>query len=70
MTDINIIVEKSGRVSIFIQQGTYQEGREKIERLLKELQLEGVQFDVIGDIEKHTHEKTSIHQQQQKERVR
>lgn len=62
--EIQIVIERSGKLSIFIKEGTFEEGKIKIEKLLKDLQLEGIEFSVIGDVERHTHDQVRVNQKE------
>lgn len=60
--DIDIVITKEGGLSVFIKQGAFAEAKEKIEQLLAGLGLEGIEFEMIGDVERHTHNQPEVHQ--------
>ena len=61
--DVSVVITREGNVSVYAQTGTFGEAREKIGRLLTDLGLEGIQFELIGDVERHAHDRPDVHQQ-------
>ena len=61
--DVSVVITREGNVSVYARTGTFGEAREKIGQLLGDLGLEGVKFDLIGDVERHAHDRPDVHQQ-------
>jgi hypothetical protein len=51
----NIIITLEGEVLIVTQEGTFEAGKEVIEKLLEELKLEGIDLSLDKPIEQHRH---------------
>jgi len=58
--EIQVVITNEGKLSIFSKEGTFLEGKEKIDLLLQILKAQGVEFDLIGDVEQHTHDKPKV----------
>jgi len=56
-----VVITPDGKVSVFTEQGTFEQGKERIEKLLKTLGLEGVEFDEVGEVEQHRHDHEHAH---------
>lgn len=56
-----IVVTPEGKIQVFIDEGTFEEGRKKIEQVFKGLQINGITLDDIGPIEQHRHEDGTVH---------
>jgi len=56
-----IVILPTGQVSIFVDEGTLETGKVAIERLLGELQAQGVTFDSVGAVEQHRHDDEHAH---------
>ena len=52
---VRVIVTREGQVRIFIERGTFAEGKVKLERLLGDLTAAGVELVEVGDVEQHVH---------------
>ena len=61
--DVSVVITREGNVSVYARTGTFGEAREKIGRLLTDLGLEGIQFELVGDVERHAHDRPGVHQQ-------
>ncbi|HID87445.1 MAG TPA: hypothetical protein EYP55_08720 [Anaerolineae bacterium] len=50
-----VVITLDGQVSVFVEEGTFDEGRLAIARLLKELESQGLDFESVGEVEQHRH---------------
>lgn len=60
--DLQVVITREGKLSVFARAGAFGEAKEKIERLLSDLGLEGIELELVGDVERHTHDRPEIHQ--------
>jgi hypothetical protein len=51
----NIVITLEGEVLIVTQEGTFEAGKEVIEKLLEELNLQGIELSLDKPIEQHRH---------------
>jgi len=51
-----IVITLDGRVSIVTRGGTFEEGRQAIEKLLADLKTQGVDVQLTGPVEQHRHD--------------
>jgi len=50
-----IVILPSGQLSVFVEEGSFEDGRLAITRLLSELEAQGLDFESIGQAEQHRH---------------
>lgn len=53
---VRIVVTNDGQVSLFSEDGTFSEGKEKLELMLKYFQAQGIELSDIGQVEQHRHD--------------
>lgn len=58
---MRIVVEPNGKISLFSDEGTFGEGKEKIESLLSYLQAQGIDLADISPVEQHRHDEEGLH---------
>jgi hypothetical protein len=51
-----IVITDDGKISLYVDEGTLEEGKRKIERLLSDMTAEDIKFEKIGAVEQHRHE--------------
>ena len=51
-----IVITLDGQINIITQEGTFSEGQEAIRNLLAQLEAQGIDVDLKGEIEQHRHE--------------
>lgn len=52
----DVVIMPDGSFQIFVRQGNYENGRERIEQLIAKLQATGLQFSGTSEIEQHATE--------------
>lgn len=57
-----IVITASGEVAVFVEDGTFAEGAEKLEALWALLEADGVDFDKVELPEQHKHDTAHAHQ--------
>jgi len=57
---VKVVVLPDGKISAFVEQGSYPEGKAALEKLLAALTGENVEFDDIGQIEQHRHDAIKV----------
>lgn len=50
-----IVILPTGILRVFIEEGTFEEGKAKIEKLLRDLRAKGLEVELDGDVEAHRH---------------
>jgi hypothetical protein len=55
-----IVITASGQVSVFVDEGTLETGREAIERFFARLAAQDVAVAWDGKVEQHRHERESV----------
>ena len=50
-----------GKLSVFIAEGTFAEGKVKMEKMLSDLGLDGLEFSEVGQVEQHKHDTEHAH---------
>ena len=50
------IVIVNGQVSVFVEDGTFEEGKSAIAGLMASLGTQGIQFDAVSAVERHRHD--------------
>jgi hypothetical protein len=55
------VILPDGKLSLFISEGTYAEGKVKLEQLLATLKASGLEFDQVGIVEQHRHDDEHVH---------
>ncbi len=53
---IRVVVTNDGQVSLYSDDGTYAEGKEKLEMILGQLKTQGIELTDIGQVEQHRHD--------------
>lgn len=51
-----VVITADGQIALFTDEGGFESGKVQIERLLKALKLDGVQFSEVGQVEQHRHD--------------
>jgi len=50
-----IVILPTGQISVFVEEGSFEDSRLAIARLLAELEAQGLDFESIGQTEQHRH---------------
>ena len=50
------VVIVDGKVSIFVEEGSFEEGKSAIAGLMASLGAQGIQFDAVSAVERHRHD--------------
>ena len=50
------IVIVDGKVSVFVEEGSFEEGKSAIAGLMASLGAQGIQFDAVSTVERHRHD--------------
>ena len=50
------IIIVNGQVSVFVEDGTFEEGKQAITGLMAALGAQGIQFDAVSAVERHRHD--------------
>ena len=58
---LRIVVEPTGKISFFSDDGTFAEGAEKIEELIKVLRAQGINLADVSQVEQHRHDGEGLH---------
>jgi len=53
---IQVVIGPTGEVGLYSKEGSFEGGKQLLEKLLGELAAGGVQFAEVGDVEQHRHE--------------
>lgn len=56
----NIVITLDGEVSIITQEGDFETGKAKIEQLIEELKILGVDLNLEKSIEQHRHDDEKV----------
>lgn len=51
-----IVILPTGQISVFVEEGNFEEARLALQRFLTELQAQGFDFASVSDVEQHRHE--------------
>ena len=51
-----IVILPTGQISVFVEEGSFEDGKLAINRFLAELQAQGLDFESVSDVEQHRHE--------------
>lgn len=57
-----IVITNDGKIMVVTEEGTFEEGKQAIMKLLAELQASGITFEEIGAVEQHRHDDEEVHQ--------
>ena len=57
-----IVVLPTGQISVFVEEGSFEDGKLAIARLLSELEAQGLDFESVSDVEQHRHEAQRVEQ--------
>ena len=63
MQTFRIVITDDGDIGFFAEDGTFDAGKQNIAALVALLQAEGIEFESIGQVERHRHstEMTHLH---------
>jgi len=50
-----IVILPTGQISVFVEEGSFEDGRLAIARFLAELEAQGLDFESVGQAEQHRH---------------
>ena len=56
-----VVIGTDGAINVFITEGTFAEGKVKLEGLLADLKVNGVKFEEEGKVEQHRHDHEHVH---------
>lgn len=51
-----IVITLEGEVSIVTAEGSFEEGQQKINEILAGLKAQGINLDLVGQVEQHRHD--------------
>jgi len=51
-----IVILPTGQISAFVEEGNFEEARVALQRLLAQLEAQGLDFESVSDVEQHRHE--------------
>jgi len=59
----DIVIDQSGKVTFITREGTFDGGIEQVQKAMRELGVEGLEFEVKNakDFERHTHGPKDAH---------
>jgi len=60
MARVKIIILPDGRITAYVEEGTFDDGQKALAKVLAGLAGEGIDFEDIGAIEMHRHEQTAV----------
>jgi len=58
-----IAITADGKMGVFVEEGTLEEARPKLQALFALLEANDIVFDSIDDVEQHRHDDEHAHQQ-------
>ena len=58
---MRLVISPTGEIGLFSDEGTFDEGKVKIESLIKQMQSAGMSMDEIGQVEQHRHDPDGRH---------
>jgi len=50
-----IVILPTGQISVFVEEGSFEDGRLAIARFLAELEAQGLDFESVSQVEQHRH---------------
>jgi len=50
-----IVILPTGQISVFVEEGSFEDGRLAIARLLAELEAQGLDLESVTGVEQHRH---------------
>jgi len=50
-----IVILPTGQISIFVEEGTFEDAKQSLNRFLAELEAQGLDFESVGQAEQHRH---------------
>lgn len=53
---VRVIVLPNGQVSVFADEGTFDQAASKIEAIMAALGAQGIEFSEVGQVEAHRHD--------------
>lgn len=56
-----IVITQDGQIGLYTEEGTFEQGVEKLAALLAALQAQGVQLVEVGEPEQHRHDGEHVH---------
>jgi len=57
-----IVIMPDGQVAFFVDEGDFEGGKAKLEKLVKTLRAGGVEFTEVGQVEQHRHDLENAHE--------
>jgi len=51
-----IVITLDGQISIVTQEGSFEEGKARIESLLAKLEVQGININLTNEVEQHRHD--------------
>lgn len=60
MARVNVIIGLDGSISFVVAQGDFNSAKTAIQQAAEELKLAGVEFESLGDIERHRHDHENV----------
>jgi len=56
-----VVILPNGQLSVFVDEGTFEEGRAKLEAFFKELGAKGIKIESVSQAEQHRHDHLHEH---------
>jgi hypothetical protein len=51
-----IVILPTGQISIFVEEGNFEDAKLSLNRFLAELEAQGIDLESIGEVEQHRHD--------------
>jgi hypothetical protein len=58
-----IVILPTGQITIFVEEGSFEDAKQSLNRFLAELEAQGFDFESVGQVEQHRHDSQSVGQQ-------
>lgn len=58
---INIVIGIDGSIAFAVGQGDFEQAKTAIQQVADELKLQGIEFESMGDVERHRHDHEHEH---------
>jgi len=62
MAKIQVVITPEGQVAFTVAEGEYNSAKAEIEAMINSLQLAGIEFSEIGEVERHRHDHAHLDQ--------
>ena len=59
---IKVVITPEGKITFTVAEGDYNAAKVQIEAMIQDLQLQGIEFSDIGEVERHRHDHAHLDQ--------